>query len=123
MEPIFARYTGSWTTLCFRWSRPLYPPRSSRLPGTLSRNRLFAKEMSVMRWRSVLAGLIPAAVAVAGLSSSYMLPLEHDAIQYTTGAVNDPVAGLQKRIDAGAGELQYEEEFGYLRSVLRELKV
>ena len=76
-----------------------------------------------MRWRSVLAGLIPAAVAVAGLSSSYMLPLEHDAIQYTTGAVNDPVARLQKRIDAGEVKLQYEEEFGYLRSVLRELKV
>ncbi|MDQ1472684.1 MAG: hypothetical protein QOJ99_4164, partial [Bryobacterales bacterium] len=40
-----------------------------------------------MQWRSLVAVLVPAAVAVAGLSSSYMLPIGHDAIQYTKGPV------------------------------------
>src|SRR5947209_6818399 len=76
-----------------------------------------------VRWRSLLVILVPAAVAVAGLSSSYMLPLEHDAIQYNKGPVDDAVSRLQSRIDNGQVKLQYEDEFGYLRSVLRELKV
>ena len=76
-----------------------------------------------MRWRSLVPVLIPTAVALAGLSSSYMLPVDHDAILYTKGDVNDPVSHLQKRIDAGEVKLKYEDEFGYLRSVLQELKV
>ena len=35
-----------------------------------------------------LSVLLPAAAAVAGLSSSYMVPVDHDAIQYTKGALN-----------------------------------
>jgi hypothetical protein len=76
-----------------------------------------------MQWRSFVAVLVPAAVALAGLSSSYMLPLDHDAIQYAKGAVDDSVSRLQHRIDAGEVKLKYEDEFGYLRSVLQELKV
>ena len=70
-----------------------------------------------------LSVLLPAAAAVAGLSSSYMVPVDHDAIQYTKGALNDAVSRLQKRIDAGEVKLRYDDEFGYLRSVLKELSV
>lgn len=81
-----------------------------------------------MRMRSLLSVLIPATVAIAGvalagLSSSYLLPLEHDAIQYAKGPVSDPVSRLQHRMDAGEVRLKYEDEFGYLRSVLKELNV
>ena len=64
-----------------------------------------------------------AAVAVAGLSSSYLLPLDNDAIQYSKAPVDDAVSRLQKRIDAGQAKLNFEDEYGYLRSVLKELNV
>jgi hypothetical protein len=70
-----------------------------------------------------LALLAPAAVALAGLSGSYIMPQEHDAIQYSKGPVDDAVARLQQRMDSGQVRLRYEHEFGYLRSVLKELNV
>jgi hypothetical protein len=76
-----------------------------------------------MRWRNAIPILIPAAVALAGLSSSYMVPLDHEAIQYAKAPVDDPVSRLQRRIDSGDAKLRYEPEFGYLRSVLNELNV
>jgi len=63
------------------------------------------------------------AVATAGFSSSYMVPLDSEPIQYSKGAVSDPVSKLQQRLDAGTLKLTYEDEFGYLRSVLKELDV
>ena len=48
---------------------------------------------------SAVALLSLAAAAIAGFSASDMLPLDDDAIQYTNGAVNDPVSTLQQRID------------------------
>ncbi len=77
-----------------------------------------------MKLVSAMTILLPVAAALAsGLSSSWMVPLDHDAIRYTKGPVNDPVARLQQRIDSGAVKLRYEDEFGYLRSVLKELDI
>ena len=81
-----------------------------------------------MRTRSlhlvvIAASVLIAGVALAGLSSSYLLPLDHDAIQYAKGPVHDAVSRLQRRMDAGEVRLKYEDEFGYLRSVLKELNV
>jgi hypothetical protein len=73
--------------------------------------------------RALLSILAPAAVAIAGLSGSYMLPVDDDAIRYTKGPVNDVVARLQQRIDQGLVALRFEDEFGYLRSILKELSV
>src|SRR5437016_3466832 len=36
---------------------------------------------------------------------------------------NDPVAELQRRIDTGAATLQFEDGQGYLRSLLKNLKI
>ena len=72
------------------------------------------------RW---LVALIPTVAAIAGLSGSYMVPVDHEAIQYTRGPVDDPVARLQQRIDKGEVKLQYDDQFGYLRSVLKELAI
>lgn len=76
-----------------------------------------------MKRHSALFLFVPAAAALAGLSSSYMLPVDHDALQYSKGEVNDQISRLQKRVDAGEVQLRYDDEFGYLRSVLKELSV
>ena len=75
-----------------------------------------------MRLRRSALVFLPV-LAIAGLSSSYILPIDDDAIRYTRGPLNDPVARLQERLDRGELRLKYEDEFGYLRSVLNELKV
>ncbi len=85
-------------------------------------------------WLRRLGGVLIAVSAVggvvllvqsarAGLGSSYMVPLDHDAIQYAKAPVDDPIARLQRRLYAGQASLQYDDEFGYLRSLLRELKI
>src|SRR4051794_9812846 len=50
------------------------------------------------------------AAAVAGLSGSFVVPLEHEAIQYATREVNDPVARLESRLASGEVKLAYEEQ-------------
>jgi hypothetical protein len=62
-------------------------------------------------------------LAFIALASSDELPLDHEAINYAKGPVNDAVDTLQQRIDEGGVKLSYEGEFGYLRSVLRALDV
>lgn len=59
----------------------------------------------------------------AGHDTGEVLPTDDPAILYTKTPADDPVARLQKRIDAGGVRLQYEGQFGYLKSVLRELGV
>ena len=71
----------------------------------------------------LLAAGTPIGLAIAGLSGSYLLPLEHEAIQYSKAPVEDVVAKLQRRIDAGEVKLQSDDNFGYLRSVLKALNV
>jgi hypothetical protein len=48
---------------------------------------------------------------------------EQEPIRYSTPDVNDPVARLQKRLDAGEVELKYDDAHGYLRSVLELLEL
>ncbi len=67
--------------------------------------------------------LIPAAAAIAGLSGSYLLPLDHEAIRYGSVAPNDAVARLQQQLDSGSVKLDYDDQWGYLRSVLKALHV
>jgi hypothetical protein len=67
--------------------------------------------------------LVPMGVALAGLSGSYLVPIEHEAIRYAKAPVDDAITRLQKRIDSGEVKLESDDNFGYLRSVLRALKV
>lgn len=62
-----------------------------------------------------------AAILLADLDGSAVLPLDHPAIQYNKSAVSDPVARLQGRLNSGEARLAYDAEFGYLPSILREL--
>jgi len=67
--------------------------------------------------------LAPLGLGIAGLGSSYLVPLDNDAIQYTKGAVDDVVSSLQTRMDKGEVKLVHDDEYGYLRSVLKELSI
>ncbi len=50
-------------------------------------------------------------------------PYEQEPILYSTPEVNDPVARLQRRLDAGEARLEYNDAHGYLRSVLELLDI
>jgi hypothetical protein len=49
--------------------------------------------------------------------------LDREPINYSTAPPHNAVERLQERLDAGQAKLSYEEGTGYLRSLLRELKV
>jgi hypothetical protein len=73
--------------------------------------------------RVLLASLSGALVALAGLAGSYELPLEHDAIQYASRPVADPIAKLQQTLSNGDLTLDFDDTFGYLPAVLKALNV
>jgi hypothetical protein len=64
-----------------------------------------------------------AALAVAGLGGSYIVPLDHVAIQYAKRPVRDPVHLLGERIANGEVKLEFDETHGYLRGLLKALEV
>lgn len=77
-------------------------------------------------WRTsrVVLGMIGAAMlALAGLGGSYVVPLEHDAIQYASRPLTDPIAKLQQSISKDQAALDFDQEKGYLASVLKALDV
>lgn len=55
--------------------------------------------------------------------SSFVVPLEDEAIQYDKIPPNDPVTALLSRIDQGKAKLTSDKETGFLRSLLKELSV
>ena len=64
-----------------------------------------------------------ATAALADLAGSYIVPLDDEAIQYATRAADDPVERLNQKIAQGAVRLEFDDAHGYLRSVLRELRI
>ncbi len=55
--------------------------------------------------------------------STHMMPFDEDTIAYSKSKDTGPVARLQECVDKGELKLQYDAAYGYLLSVLRELKV
>src|SRR5579871_1874665 len=49
------------------------------------------------------------------------IPVDHTAIEYKTGPLNDPVARLERRIDKGEVKLDDDARLGYLPSLLKHL--
>src|SRR3954451_15634006 len=64
-----------------------------------------------------------ALVALAGLGGSYIVPLDNEAIQYSTRPIDDPISRLQAKIQSGDVSLRFDDEHGYLSSVLQALDV
>jgi hypothetical protein len=63
------------------------------------------------------------AALLADFSGSYLVPLDHQAIQYATAPSTDRVSQLARRIKGGEVRLAYNPEHGYLESLLKELNV
>ena len=64
-----------------------------------------------------------ATLAVAGLGGSYLLPLDHEAIQYAKRPVHDTVHQLGERIAKGEVKLEFDDAHGYLLGLLKALEV
>ena len=69
----------------------------------------------------VAALMLP--LAWAGIDELVILPMDHPAIQYTTGPVHDRADALRQRLAKGEVRLSYTPERGYLASLLRALHV
>ena len=69
-------------------------------------------------WFSKLVGL-----TLFGLGGSFVAPLEHPAIDYYKGPVDNPVVRLNRRLASGQTKLAFDPQFGYLPAVLKELQV
>ena len=55
--------------------------------------------------------------------ATHMVPFEEDTINYNNAAVTGIVARLQKQVNAGEVTLKHDATYGYLLSVLDQLKV
>lgn len=70
--------------------------------------------------------LLPAtaAVAIAGLGGSFLVPLDHEAIEYTKRPTNDPATRLNRKLADGRVKLDFRDDgTGYLASVLSAFDV
>ena len=52
--------------------------------------------------------------------STHLMPFDEDTIAYSKATADGPVARLQKKIDSGEVKFQFDDQFGYLRSLLSE---
>ena len=67
--------------------------------------------------------LLLLAVAPAGLMASvHAADIERDPIHYSTAPVHNAISRFQQRLESGEVSLPYDDHFGYLPGLLRELK-
>lgn len=82
--------------------------------------------MFKLRTSNLAAWILPAVpvALIAELSGSFLVPLDHEAIQYSKLPVDDPVSRLARRIEAGERKLTFDEHgFGYLPALLEALNI
>jgi hypothetical protein len=83
----------------------------------------FLASMAATGWLLAAGWLTgPAQAQVAVQNQGYM-PYSDEPINYRSVTPNDPVAVLQRKIDAGEITLAYDPGFGYLKAVLNQLKI
>lgn len=70
-----------------------------------------------------LLAVIASANAQIAVRNQGYIPYSDAPINYRTGPINDPVALLQRQLDAGEVTLNYDEKRGYLQSTLDLLKI
>ncbi|QDT13312.1 hypothetical protein [Planctomycetes bacterium K23_9] len=62
-------------------------------------------------------------LATSPLANAQRNGFEQPPIDYLNAPVHDPVAKLAAKIESGEAKLDYDDTFGYLKSVLKELDV
>ena len=77
------------------------------------------------RWRrtTLAMGIAIAFFCIAPQEVIAQIAFDREPISYSSTETNDPIAKLQARINEGKVELQFDEEHGYLKSVLHELGI
>ncbi len=68
-------------------------------------------------WAACVLVLLSAATAHGEL------PYESEPINYLTAPLTDPVARLQSKLERGEAELKYDDQYGYLPDLLRQLEI
>ncbi len=99
--------------------------------GLLPRGRdcIEGKHAMASQRRGVRGARVWRVVAVMVAASRWVVPcwgqleFERAPISYHQAEVSDPVARLQAKIDAGRERLEYDADFGYLKSLLERLDV
>ena len=72
---------------------------------------------------AVLSLILAGAAVGAQRRDAFAGSRDHAAIRYSTAETNDPVAALNRRLQAGAVSLKFDPANGYLKSVLDALNV
>jgi hypothetical protein len=76
-----------------------------------------------MQVKRLLWMALPVA-AFAGLGGSFLVPLDHEAIEYTKRPTTDPITLLNAKLKSGSVKLKFEDDgMGYLQSILKALDV
>ena len=76
-----------------------------------------------MQVKRILYFALPA-LAFAGLGGSFLVPLDHEAIEYTRRPTTDPITAINARLKAGDVKFKFQDDgTGYLQSVLKALNV
>lgn len=63
------------------------------------------------------------ALTLLPLCALAQIPFEVPPIDYAHAPTSDPIVRLQRQVDAGQTKLKFDEEHGYLRSVLEQLNI
>ena len=97
---------------------------SFQLPSSHWRARL---ALSLLLIAALCAGFAvwlnrPAQAQIAVRNQGYV-PFSDAPIFYRSEDLSDPVAKLQKRLDAGETTLEYDDKQGYLKSILSQLRI
>ncbi|MDO7843197.1 hypothetical protein [Sphingomonas immobilis] len=82
-----------------------------------------AAALSLTAVGGLISHVALAARAQIAVRNQGYVPYSDAPINYRTAALTDPVALLQKRLDAGKAKLTFDPATGYLKSVLKALDV
>jgi hypothetical protein len=93
------------------------PAPTGRRPAILVAGLVLAVGLAIAFYLT-----LPASAQIAVRNQGYV-PYSDAPIHYRSLDLSDPVALLQKQLDQGQAKLTYEEDHGYLKSVLALLKV
>ncbi|MDB6031953.1 MAG: Signal peptide protein [Verrucomicrobiales bacterium] len=87
----------------------------------LWRNSKNTRKATAVALTLLLAGVAAARADFQG--STHLMPFDDETINYNKKEPSGAIAKLQERINQGKVSLKYEPGFGYVRSLLDELKV
>jgi hypothetical protein len=75
--------------------------------------------MTALQQGGLVSGIVVAALAGAAHGAD----IEQPPVRYSAAPANNAITRLQLRLDTGRSSLAFEKHFGFLRPLLRELKV